>query len=258
MILRCGSRARRSTRRCSCKPRRSCPASSPAACGADAFAVFRSAASTRPETTLRSRRRRRFARDRPTVLDRREPGHWEGDPLVGRYGRSHLVTLVERYSRYLLVLPIKNATTGTVITAVAEAFARLPDTMRTTLTWDRGVVMTRHLEFTDTTRIPVYFCDAYCSWQRGSNENTNGLLRQYLPEKTNLALPNSCGRSSTSSTHARARSSGGRFHTRSSRPRALPRSLEAALDTGQFSGVADRRDEKRMLWLRSLDHPLTF
>jgi transposase, IS30 family len=128
-------------------------------------------------------------RARPVdALDRCQPGHWEGDLLVGRYGRSHLVTLVERHSRYLLVLPIKDATSGTVITAVAEAFARLPAPMRRSLTWDRGVEMTRHAEFTSTTGIPVYFCDAYSPWQRGSNENTNGLLRQYFPKKTDLSL----------------------------------------------------------------------
>jgi IS30 family transposase len=123
-----------------------------------------------------------------SALDRREPGHWEGDIVVGRYGRSHLVTLVERHSRYLLVLPIKDATSGTVITAVAQAFARLPDTMRNSLTWDRGVEMTRHAEFSWATGIPVYFCDAYCPWQRGSNENSNGLLRQYFPKKTDLSI----------------------------------------------------------------------
>jgi IS30 family transposase len=128
-------------------------------------------------------------RDRPTeASDRRTPGHWEGDLLVGRYGRSHLVTLVERHSRYLLVLPVKDATSGTVITAVAKAFARLPETMRKTLTWDRGTEMTRHAEFTWASGVPVYFCDAYCPWQRGSNENTNGLLRQYFPKKTDLSL----------------------------------------------------------------------
>ncbi|MFL6081212.1 MAG: IS30 family transposase, partial [Ornithinibacter sp.] len=122
------------------------------------------------------------------VLDRREAGHWEGDLIVGRYGRSHLVTLVERHSRYLLALPIKDATSGTVITAVADAFARLPEPMRKTLTWDRGVEMTRHAEFTETTGIPVYFCNAYSPWQRGSNENTNGLLRQYFPKGTDLSF----------------------------------------------------------------------
>ena len=163
----------------------------------------------RPELTaqLRTRRvrrrpqRRMSVRRRGTIkdmtplsarplsaLDRCEPGHWEGDLLVGRYRRSHLVTLVERLSRYLLVLPIKDATSETVITAVAEAFSRLPNTMRKTLTWDRGVEMTRHSDFTRLAGTPVCFCDAYCPWQRGSNETTNGLLRQYFPKKTDLAM----------------------------------------------------------------------
>jgi transposase, IS30 family len=122
------------------------------------------------------------------ALDRRQPGHWEADLLVGRYGRSHLVTLVERLSRYLLVLPVTDATSATVTAAVAQAFRRLTDPMRKTLTWDRGTEMTRHAQFTSATGIPVYFCDAYCPWQRGSNENTNGLLRQYFPKKTDLSL----------------------------------------------------------------------
>lgn len=121
------------------------------------------------------------------VLDRQEPGHGEGDLLVGRYGRSHCITLVERHSRYLLVLPITNAASGTVITALARAFARLPAPMAKTLTWDRGAEMARHAEFSAGTGIPVYFCDAYCPWQRPSNENSNGLLRQYFPKKTDLS-----------------------------------------------------------------------
>jgi transposase, IS30 family len=122
-----------------------------------------------------------------SVLDRTVPGHWEGDLLVGRYGRSHMVTLVERHSRYLLVLPLLDATTRTVVAAVTAAFQQLRPTMRRSLTWDRGVEMTRHTDFTAATGIPVYFCDAYCPWQRGSNENSNGLLRQYFPKKTDLS-----------------------------------------------------------------------
>jgi hypothetical protein len=127
--------------------------------------------------------------DRPgEVLDRRNPGHWEGDLLVGRYGRSQLVTLVERHSRYLMVLPLPDATSASVVAAVTAALGQLPEPMRKTLTWDRGVEMTRHAEFTTATGVPVYFCDAYCPWQRGSNENTNGLLRQYFPKKTVLPV----------------------------------------------------------------------
>lgn len=123
-----------------------------------------------------------------SVLDRTVPGHWEGDLLVGRYGRSHLVTLVERHSRYLLVLPLRDATTATVVTAVIAAFQQLPPAMARSLTWDRGVEMTRHADLTAATGLPVYFCDAYCPWQRGSNENSNGLLRQYFPKKTDLSI----------------------------------------------------------------------
>jgi len=101
------------------------------------------------------------------VLDRSTPGHWEGDLLVGRYGRSHFVTLVERHSRYLIVLPVPNATTRTVVAAVTDCFLQLPEAMRGSLTWDRGVEMNRHHEFSAATGVPVFFCDAYCpgAWQ---------------------------------------------------------------------------------------------
>ena len=127
--------------------------------------------------------------ERPAAVDNRlEPGHWGGDLVVGRYGRSHLITLVERHSRCLVVIPIPNATSGTVIAELIAMFALLPETMRKSLTWDRGIEMTRHEQFTQATGIPVYFCNAYSPWQRGSNENTNGLLRQYFPKKTDLSL----------------------------------------------------------------------
>ena len=127
--------------------------------------------------------------ERPVVvLDRSVAGHWEGDLLVGRYGRSHLVTLVERHSRYLLVLPVPSATTVSVVDAVTRAVLALPEAMRGSLTWDRGVEMTNHADLTEATGMKVYFCDAYSPWQRGSNENTNGLLRQYFPKKTDLSL----------------------------------------------------------------------
>jgi len=162
----------------------------------------------RPELTqnLRTRRVRRRPRrrmslsnrraldkvnvsERPAiVLERSTPGHWEGDLLVGRYGRSHMITLVERFSRYLIVLPVPDATSPTVVSAVAQALLDLPMAMRSSLTWDRGVEMTDHAQLTAATRVPVYFCDAYCPWQRGTNENTNGLLRQYFPKGTDLSL----------------------------------------------------------------------
>lgn len=122
------------------------------------------------------------------VLDRKTPGHWEGDLIVGRYSRSHLVTLVERHSRYLLVLGLADARTATVVAALTSAFEELPVAMRRSLTWDRGIEMTGHAAFSTATRVPVFFCDAYSPWQRGTNENTNGLLRQYFPKKTDLSL----------------------------------------------------------------------
>jgi len=91
---------------------------------------------------------------------------------VGRYGRSHLVTLMKRHSRFLMVLPVPDATSPVVVAAATTAFQRLPETMRRSLTWDRGIEMTRHQDFTTETGIPVYFCNAYSPWQRGSNENT--------------------------------------------------------------------------------------
>jgi transposase, IS30 family len=127
--------------------------------------------------------------ERPAeVLDRAVAGHWEGDLLVGRHSRSHLITLVERHSRFLLVLPLADARSSTVIAALSTAFPQLPPEMRRSLTWDRGIEMTQHQKFTADTGVPVFFCDAYCPWQRGTNENTNGLLRQYFPKKTDLSL----------------------------------------------------------------------
>ena len=109
--------------------------------------------------------------DRPAaVLDRRNCGHWEGDLLVGRHGRSHLITLVERHSRFLMVLPLPDASSTSVVAAVTATFLELPERMRGSLTWDRGIEMTQHADFTTATGLPVYFCDAYSPWQRGSNE----------------------------------------------------------------------------------------
>ena len=128
--------------------------------------------------------------ERPVeAIDRKTPGDWEGDLIVGRYGKSHVATLVERHSRTLIALPLPHgATSESVVSVLIEAFNELPDGMRRSLTWDRGNEMVRHAQFTKATGIPVFFCDAYCPWQRGSNENTNGLLRQYLPKKTDLSL----------------------------------------------------------------------
>ncbi len=114
-------------------------------------------------------------------------GHW--DLVVGRRGGSHIGTLVERRSRYLLVLHLPGgAGTDSVISALTAAMHRLPPVLRRSVTWDRGIEMTRHQVFTAHTKMPVFFCDARSPWQRGSNENTNGLLRQYLPKGTDLSV----------------------------------------------------------------------
>jgi transposase, IS30 family len=122
------------------------------------------------------------------VRDRAVPGHWEGDLIVGKQNRSFIGTLVERQTRYLLLTYLGNdASTETVTAMIAEQIGRLPEQLRLSLTWDQGREMARHLEFTIATAVKVYFCDPRSPWQRGSNENTNGLLRQYFPKGTDLA-----------------------------------------------------------------------
>jgi len=116
-------------------------------------------------------------------------GHWEGDLVVGRRGGSQVGTLVERRSRYLLLLHLPGgAGSDSVIAALTAAMQQLPRELRRSVTWDRGIEMTRHQVFTARTEMPVFFCDARSPWQRGSNENTNGLLRQYLPRGTDLSV----------------------------------------------------------------------
>ena len=112
-------------------------------------------------------------RERPAAVeDRAVPGHWEGDLLAGS-NNSYIATLVERHSRYVMLAKVSGKQTATVVTA---------------LTWDRGLEMADHKRFTLATDIAVYFCDPKSPWQRGSNENTNGLLRQYFPKGTDLSL----------------------------------------------------------------------
>jgi transposase, IS30 family len=130
--------------------------------------------------------------ERPAeVADRAVPGHWEGDLLVGKQNRSYIGTLVERQTRFVLLSYLgRDASTENVTAQIAAQIKRLPQQLRLSLTWDQGKEMARHLDFTIDTGVKVYFCDPHSPWQRGSNENTNGLLRQYFPKGTDLALHN--------------------------------------------------------------------
>ena len=118
--------------------------------------------------------------------DRAVPGHWEGDLLMGGTG-SQIATLVERHTRYVMLVKIESKDTATVTKAIAKAIRRLPSELRRSLTWDRGSEMAAHKDFTIATDVQVYFCDPRSPWQRGSNENTNGLLRQYFPKGMDLS-----------------------------------------------------------------------
>lgn len=127
-------------------------------------------------------------RERPaSVEDRAVPGHCEGDLLAGS-NNSHIVTLVERHSRYVMLAKVTGKDTETVVTALIEHAQQLPGELYRSLTWDRGLEMADHKRFTLATDIAVYFCDPKSPWQRGSNENTNGLLRQYFSKKTDLSV----------------------------------------------------------------------
>lgn len=158
---------------------------------------------------LRTRRRRRRARrrtdvrnagslvkmsmlsERPKqVADRRVPGHWEGDLILGAHNRSAIGTLVERTSRFTLLVHLPGANHGADVLkgALVEAMHRLPAALRRSLTWDQGKEMALHAEIAVALSMPIFFCDPHSPWQRPSNENTNGLLRQYFPKGTDLRV----------------------------------------------------------------------
>lgn len=126
--------------------------------------------------------------ERPaSVEDRAVPGHWEGD-LISGTRNSHIVTLVERQSRYVILAKVANKETASVVSALIKQARKLPRELYQSLTWDRGKELADHKRFTLATEVDVYFCDPQSPWQRGTNENTNRLLRQYLPKGTDLSL----------------------------------------------------------------------
>jgi IS30 family transposase len=122
----------------------------------------------------------------PEAEDRAVPGHWEGDLLAGSRN-THVATLVERSSRFVMLVRVTGKDTESVVAALSEQIQQLPTAMMETLTWDRGMEMAAHKKFTVDTDVCVYFCDPKSPWQRGTSENTNRLLRQYLPTKSNLS-----------------------------------------------------------------------
>ncbi len=126
-------------------------------------------------------------RQRPaSIEDRAVPGHWEGDLIRGSKN-SHIATVVERQTRFTVLVKVEGKDTKTVISALSEQMGKLPKLLKQSLTWDRGTELAAHAEFSIATNMDVYFCDPSSPWQRGTNENTNGLLRQYFPKGSSLS-----------------------------------------------------------------------
>lgn len=170
--------------------------------------------------------------ERPEEVNNRiVPGHWEGDLIVGKFHRSAIGTLVERTTRLTLLVPLKEKDAFSVRTAFAEAFKRIPKQFAKTLTYDRGLEMAEHKLFTSETEIQVYFADPHSPWQRGTNENTNGLIRQYFPKGTDFkAVPITAIREAERRLNSRPRKTLG-FYTPSERFYELTTGQKIALGT---------------------------
>ncbi|WP_285585183.1 IS30 family transposase, partial [Actinoallomurus iriomotensis] len=162
----------------------------------EVLAALRTGRTRRKPHNTPDERTRRFVEEMvmiaerpPQIEDRAVPGHWEGDLIVGTHSESAIVTLVERSTRYVMLGHLPGGHTAEEVRDVlVPLIGSLPEHLRGSLTWDQGCEMAAHKQLSVATGVPVYFCDPHSPWQRGSNENTNGLLRQYFPKGTDLSV----------------------------------------------------------------------